>query len=85
MSPVNTAAQIAEILDEALNLNGRTAAFTAGTRLLGALPELDSMAVVTIIAALEDRFGFTVNDDEIDGSVFETFGSLQAFVDGKLG
>ena len=82
---MSTAAQIAEILDEALNLNGRAASFTAGTRLLGALPELDSMAVVTIIAALEDRFGFTVNDDEIDGSVFETFGSLQDFVDGKLG
>jgi acyl carrier protein len=85
MPPVSTAAQIVEILDEALTLNGRAASFTAGTRLLGALPELDSMAVVTIIAALEDRFGFTVNDDEIDGSVFETFGSLQAFVDGKLG
>ena len=82
---MSTAAQIAEILDESLNLNGRAASFTAGTRLLGALPELDSMAVVTIIAALEDRFGFTVNDDEIDGAVFETFGSLQAFVDGKLG
>ena len=73
MLPVSIAAQIAEILDEALNLNGRAASFTAGTRLLGALPELDSMAVVTIIAALEDRFGFTFNDDEIDGSVFETF------------
>jgi acyl carrier protein len=82
---VSTAAQIAEILDEALSLNGRVASFTASTRLLGALPELDSMAVVTIIAALEDRFGFAVNDDEIDGSVFETFGSLQSFVDGKLG
>ncbi len=82
---MSTAAQIAEILDEALSLNGRVASFTASTRLLGALPELDSMAVVTIIAALEDRFGFAVNDDEIDGSVFETFGSLQSFVDGKLG
>jgi acyl carrier protein len=42
------------------------------------------MAVVSIIAALEDRFGFTVADDDIDGSVFETFGSLQAFVDARV-
>ena len=82
---VSTRDEIVEILDEALNLNGRGSTFTHGTRLLGQLPELDSMAVVTVIAALEERFGFTVNDDEIDGSVFETLGSLQQFVDAKLG
>lgn len=54
------------------------------TTLLGAIPEFDSMAVVTIITALEDQFGFTVDDDEIDASIFETVGSLVAFVEGKL-
>ncbi|MEI7968856.1 MAG: phosphopantetheine-binding protein [Betaproteobacteria bacterium] len=81
---MTTRDQIVEILEETLNLNGRAAGFSAGTRLLGQLPELDSMAVVSIIAALEDRFGFTVADDDIDGSVFETFGSLQAFVDARV-
>ena len=52
---------------------------------MGALPELDSMAVVTVITTLEDRFGFSVADDEIDGSVFATVGSLTEFVRSKLG
>lgn len=54
------------------------------TPLLGAIPEFDSMAVVSIITAIEDRFGFTVDDDEIDASIFETVGSLASFVETKL-
>jgi acyl carrier protein len=52
--------------------------------LMGAIPEFDSMAVVSIIAALEERFDFSVDDDEIDASIFETVGTLVAFVEGKL-
>lgn len=52
--------------------------------LIGAIPEFDSMAVVSLIAALEEQFGFTVEDDEIDASIFETVGTLVAFVEGKL-
>ena len=52
--------------------------------MLGAIPELDSMGVVALITALEEQFGITIDDDEIDGAVFQTFGSLRAFVDGKL-
>ena len=63
---------------------GQAESLTPDTALLGAIPEFDSMAVVTIITALEDRFGFTVDDDEIDASMFETVGSLVAFVEGKL-
>jgi len=56
----------------------------ARSPLLGAVPELDSMAVLSIITALEEHFGFSVDDDEIDGSTFATVGTLTAFVDGKL-
>ena len=42
------------------------------------------MAVVTVITTLEERFGFTVADDEIDGSIFATVGSLVEFVESKL-
>ncbi|MDT8406180.1 MAG: acyl carrier protein [Methylococcales bacterium] len=54
------------------------------TPLLGALPELDSMAVVAILTGLETLYDFTVEDDEIDASVFATYGSLQRFVTQKL-
>ena len=52
--------------------------------LLGSIPELDSMAVVQLIGALEEQFGFTVDDDEISAETFATLGSLTAFVKYKL-
>ena len=57
----------------------------ADTALLGNLPELDSMAVVSIITALEEHYGFAVADDEISADTFSTLGSLAEFVEGKLG
>ena len=74
-----------KVLDEVLSLNGRTTHFKSDTPLLGGIPELDSMAVVAVITALEERFGFIIHDDEIDGSTFATVGSLAKFVNGKMG
>ncbi len=77
--------EVLSILDEVLSLNGRTAAFTHDTPLLGAVPELDSMAVVGVINLMEERFDFFVEDDEIDGATFATVGTLVEFIQGKLG
>ncbi len=76
--------ELLSLLDETLNLDGRTSTFQDTTPLLGALPEMDSMGVVAIITAFEDRLGFSVDDDEIDGAVFQTFGTLLEFVTNKL-
>ena len=76
--------EVVSVLDEVLSLKGRARGFALDTPLLGAIPELDSMAVVALITTLEERFGFAVDDDEIDGSVFATLATLVAFVDGKL-
>lgn len=76
--------EVLDILDEVLVLDGRAGAFADDTPLLGALPELDSMAVVAVITLLEERLGFTVDDDEIDGNTFATVGALHAFVLAKL-
>ncbi len=73
---------VLRVLDDALGLQGRSAGFGPDTPLLGALPELDSMAVVTLISALEEHFGLALPDDELDGSVFATVGSLADFMDG---
>lgn len=81
---MNTQKEVLSLLDEILSLNGRSAEFSLNTPLLGAIPELDSMAVVALITGFEDRFGFTVDDDEIEGSTFATVGSLVEFVDLKL-
>ena len=76
--------EVLSIIDDVLSLQGRTAGFTPDTRLLGAIPELDSMAVVALITALEERFEFVVEDDEITSSIFETVGSMADFVESKL-
>ena len=72
--------EVKNILTEVLHLGAAGAALNAQSNLLGTLPELDSMAVVMLIAALEDRFGIAVDDDEISAATFETVGSLAAFV-----
>ena len=76
--------EVNRVLDEVLSLGGRGAAFTRDTALLGAIPELDSMAVVTLITTLEDRFGITVDDDDIEGCTFASVGTLADFVSAKL-
>lgn len=81
---MDTKKEVLAIVDEVLSLKGRTAGFDLGTPLLGAVPELDSMAVVGLINMLEERFGFTIEDDEIDGATFASVGSLVEFVDSKL-
>lgn len=76
--------EVLRILDEVLSLKGRSVAFTRDTPLLGAIPELDSMAVVTLITTLEEQLGLVVDDDDIDGATFATVGSLTDFVSDKL-
>lgn len=72
------------ILTDVLGLKpGQAAAFTPQTELFGALPELDSMAVAGLLTEIEDRAGIIVEDDEVDGELLETYGSLLAFVRAK--
>ena len=76
--------EIVKILDEILHLGVRAERLSSASPLLGAIPELDSMAVVAILTSIEERFGLVVEDDELDGKVFETVGSLAEFVNAKL-
>jgi acyl carrier protein len=75
---------VISIIGRALELGDRSGALRRDTPLLGSIPELDSMAVATLITSLEEHFGFNVADDEIDGSTFATVGSLVDFVEAKL-
>jgi acyl carrier protein len=74
------------VLGAVLGLSpARAAALTSDSPLLGALPELDSMAVATLFGAIEDRFDLFIDDAEISGDVVESYGTLLAFVRGKRG
>jgi acyl carrier protein len=77
--------EVKTILIDVLGLGDAGRHLDADSPLLGSLPELDSMAVVSLIGALEDHFGIAISDDDISASTFETLGSLTAFVAQKRG
>lgn len=76
--------EVKQILANVLQLGDRAQRFDASTPLLGSLPELDSMAVVSVITGIEEHFGVTIHDDEISANTFETVGTLAEFIERKL-
>jgi acyl carrier protein len=82
----DTDRKLRSILADVLGLKpGQAEAFTAATGLFGELPELDSMAVAGLLTEIEDRLDIIIDEDEIDGELFETYGSLLAFAESKRG
>ena len=75
---------VREVVGRALQIGDRAQQMDADAPLLGAVPELDSIAVVNLITALEEHFGITVADDEIGASTFETLSTLAQFIERKL-
>ena len=80
----NLEADLRTILHDALQLGEEAFAFKADTPMLGVLPQLDSMGVLAVLTALEQQLGLQLHDDEMDASLFETFGSLTEFVRQRL-
>ncbi|WP_430791671.1 acyl carrier protein [Actinoplanes sp. G11-F43] len=75
--------EVRDLLVTTLGIEDRAGSLTASSPLLDGLPELDSMAVLEIVAGLEERFGIVVDDDEVTAELFETLGSLAEFVQVK--
>ena len=76
--------QIREIVAVVLGLELASMDLAEDTPLLGAIPEFDSMAVVSVLTTIEDQYDIFVEDDEISAETFETLGSLHQFVIEKL-
>ncbi|KFC66169.1 acyl carrier protein [Massilia sp. LC238] len=72
--------EVKTILIDVLSLGEAGQRLQSDSPLLGSLPELDSMAVVSLVGALEDHFGIVIDDDDLSASTFETLGSLADFV-----
>ena len=81
----STVTQVRRVLGDALQLGVRCVDLEEETLLLGNLPELDSMAVVTVITALETHFHFVVDDDDDLAEAFMTLGALSNYVARKSG
>lgn len=78
-----TLAGVVEVLARTLGIEDRAATLTRDTGLFGEMPELDSLGVVELAAALEDRFDIEIDDADFTGEVFETVGSLTDFIDSR--
>lgn len=81
---MTTVSEVKRVLADVLQVGSRAENWDSSTSLLGSIPELDSMAVVGVIGALEEQFGISVADDEINAAIFSTLGSLSAFIEQKL-
>lgn len=75
---------LARILSAQLGPAYSAESFHADTALLGSVPELDSMAVVGILAAIEEETGIAIPDDELSADAFATLGTLESFVRRQL-
>ena len=76
---------VREILRDMLGLSQpQVEAMDADTELFGAIPELDSMAVAGLLTEMEDRLDIMIDDDDVDGELFATFGNLVAFAKAKV-
>jgi acyl carrier protein len=81
---MNVDAEVLKVVRSVLGLGSGGPQLGPDSALLGSVPELDSMAVVSILTALEEKFGISVDDDEVDGRTFATVSSLTQFVRSKL-
>jgi acyl carrier protein len=85
ISNTSSLEDVKTLLVETLGIEDRANMITSSTALFGNLPELDSLAVLELVTAIEDHFGIVVDDSEFTGDTFQTLGSLAAFIDGKRG
>lgn len=75
-------AGVKHVLIKTLAIEDRVDALTADTPLTS-IPELDSLAVLELVVDLESHFGITVEDEDVTAEVFDTIGTLAAFVEAK--
>lgn len=68
------------VLVDTLGLEDRADSIGPDTALFGSLPELDSLAVVELIVALEARYGIAVDGEDVSAEAFATLASLVEFV-----
>ncbi|MEK7779117.1 MAG: acyl carrier protein [Pseudomonadota bacterium] len=76
--------EVKKIIKRTLVLSDQYDAMTTNTYLLGNIPELDSVSIVSIILALEKEFSISIHDDEISAATFKTLGTLVQFIQKKI-
>ncbi len=76
--------RIREILDREFELDAGAGTLDDDTGLLGKGIGLDSVEVLTLVSAIEETFGLTIDDDELEPEQFATIGTIIDFVARRL-
>jgi len=84
MTRQEIASQIKQLLIDTLSLDLSVEDMDDDMLLLGDIPEFDSMAIVSVITAIEEFYGFNLEDEELSAEIFETVEALVDFVESKL-
>ena len=84
MKNQNVSAIIKQLLIDTLSLSTSVEQIEDDLLLLGNIPEFDSMAIVSIITALEEEFAFVADDDDLTAEVFESVASIVQFVEERI-
>jgi acyl carrier protein len=77
--------RVRRILRDTLLIGARADRLDEQSRLLGGVPEFDSVAVVNVVMSIETEYGIKISDNELSADVFETLGSLGRFIASKTG
>ena len=76
--------EVKEIVVERLQLDVLPRDINADTRLLEEGFKLDSITILDIVAALEDRFNILIDDDDLSNNVFNDMKSLVKLITSVL-
>jgi acyl carrier protein len=83
--PLQEIFRVKQVLGHTLRLGERTtSSLTEDTKLFGELPEFDSMAVVSLVLALEKEFGIKISNHDLSAEVFATVGTLTQFISDRM-
>jgi acyl carrier protein len=77
----STLDEVKSLVANVLGIEDRLDSMDGSTEMLGSMPELDSLAVVGLVTAIEERFGFEIEQADFTADVLETLGTLASFVD----
>lgn len=77
--------RIKQLLDSELSVSASViATSSSSTPLLGRGVGLDSVETMALVLSIEEEFGISVPDADMTATLFETIGSLAAYIVQKL-
>jgi acyl carrier protein len=76
--------RVSGLLAERLGFDGNGHQLDEATGLLGQGIGLDSVEVLQLVSAIEEAYGLTIDDDELDREHFLTLGSVVTFIAERL-